>query len=417
MELKEYGNKAYSLGNYQEAVNWYSLAVEASPSSHVLYSNRSAALIALGKYDLALQDSNLAISLSPAWPRGYYRKYRALCCLNQYKAAREALRIGLKHNPTNAQLRQELATVDKIIVDLDTSKPPEAASKGAGVEASPLLRQNLNPFETVQNQENAAPYITIHVVLSNASASVQQASSEKPESPSSVSQPGKESYVRSTKRRKITPSSQTANPIVDVLEQLYSTKGIEDIILASVQGCYDDQGRPIPVAPPFTASVNRSSPLSVLCQRLQERAYYTIYGCEHEQVQCLSTNYKDRLGELSRQLKKYSDLSEKKAFMREVDVQGLPFRADLQRLKELYGSCAALDAATLSLRAVFALQVSLHVAYSNRSKSDADGDPRPIAVALVVDRAQWNIMRRLVEDEHFKFPMVAPIKLVAYEPK
>jgi len=103
--------------------------------------------------------------------------------------------------------------------------------------------------------------------------------------------------------------------------------------------------------------------------------------------------------------------------MREVDVQGLPFRADLQRLKELYGSCAALDAATLSLRAVFALQVSLHVAYSNRSKSDADGDPRPIAVALVVDRAQWNIMRRLVEDEHFKFPMVAPIKLVAYEPK
>ncbi len=47
--LKEQGNVAVSQGKNDDAVSLYSQAIHLDPSSHVLYSNRSAVYLKLGK--------------------------------------------------------------------------------------------------------------------------------------------------------------------------------------------------------------------------------------------------------------------------------------------------------------------------------------------------------------------------------
>ena len=37
------GNDAFKLGNFEEAIDFFSKAIEVDPTNHVLYSNRSAA--------------------------------------------------------------------------------------------------------------------------------------------------------------------------------------------------------------------------------------------------------------------------------------------------------------------------------------------------------------------------------------
>lgn len=46
-ELKAQGNKAFSEKRFQESVQFYTQAIEASPNDHVLYSNRSGAFASL----------------------------------------------------------------------------------------------------------------------------------------------------------------------------------------------------------------------------------------------------------------------------------------------------------------------------------------------------------------------------------
>lgn len=61
--LKSKGNESFSSGNYTEAVNYFSKAIQIDNQNHVLYSNRSAAYAALHKYKDALDDAEKCTSL------------------------------------------------------------------------------------------------------------------------------------------------------------------------------------------------------------------------------------------------------------------------------------------------------------------------------------------------------------------
>lgn len=64
-EAKAAGNAAHKAKKYAEAVAHYTTAIEADPTNHVLYSNRSASNAAQEEYTSALLDANKCIELKP----------------------------------------------------------------------------------------------------------------------------------------------------------------------------------------------------------------------------------------------------------------------------------------------------------------------------------------------------------------
>lgn len=66
---QDQGNAAFKAGNFEEAAEHFSAAIELDPSNHVLYSNRSAAYASLKRYDAALKDARKTVDLKPDWAR------------------------------------------------------------------------------------------------------------------------------------------------------------------------------------------------------------------------------------------------------------------------------------------------------------------------------------------------------------
>lgn len=62
-------NTACQSGDYATAVSLYTDALQLDPSNHILYSNRSAALVKMGQFAQALQDAIRARELNSKWPK------------------------------------------------------------------------------------------------------------------------------------------------------------------------------------------------------------------------------------------------------------------------------------------------------------------------------------------------------------
>jgi len=75
---KNAGNRSFAQGKYDEAVHYYSEAIEIFPDNHVLYSNRSAAYMQLKNWDKALEDAEKCIQLDSDFPKGHFRKGQIL---------------------------------------------------------------------------------------------------------------------------------------------------------------------------------------------------------------------------------------------------------------------------------------------------------------------------------------------------
>jgi tetratricopeptide (TPR) repeat protein len=54
------GNAAFSAGRFDEAIQHFTAGIEADPTNHVLYSNRSAAAASKEDYSAALDDAKKA---------------------------------------------------------------------------------------------------------------------------------------------------------------------------------------------------------------------------------------------------------------------------------------------------------------------------------------------------------------------
>ena len=75
---KDEGNKAFRSGNYQQALELYSKALQIDPfnksTNSKLYCNRATVNFKLKNYDDSISDCNNAIELDPTYLKAYLRR-------------------------------------------------------------------------------------------------------------------------------------------------------------------------------------------------------------------------------------------------------------------------------------------------------------------------------------------------------
>jgi len=105
--VKAYYNRgvAYNrLGNYRQAIEDLNKAIESKPSHAEAYNNRGNAYSGLGNYRQAIEDYNKAIENNPAYAEAYNNRASAYNGLGNYKQAIEDYGRAIEINPAFAEI-------------------------------------------------------------------------------------------------------------------------------------------------------------------------------------------------------------------------------------------------------------------------------------------------------------------------
>lgn len=107
MPDKEKGNAAFAAGEFDEAITYYTAALESTPSDHVLWCNRSMAWARLEDWPSSAADARKCVSLPSGrqFVKGWWRLARAQQAMGMPVKATESCLLGLQKNPDNRDLR------------------------------------------------------------------------------------------------------------------------------------------------------------------------------------------------------------------------------------------------------------------------------------------------------------------------
>lgn len=139
-KLKLKGNEALSAGNIDEAIKYYTEAINTDPTQHIFYCNRAAAYTNKGDYDAAIKDSEKAISLNPSFPKSYSRLGLAFYKLGKIEEAREAYKRGIRACTDNQALKDNLASLGPEAPS-SNGAPNMAEQLGAMFANNPMFAQ------------------------------------------------------------------------------------------------------------------------------------------------------------------------------------------------------------------------------------------------------------------------------------
>jgi stress-induced-phosphoprotein 1 len=106
-EFKEKGNQYFKEQNYEKAIEFYSKAIEAEPSNHIFYSNRSLTYFKMNMFVESLKDADMSIEYNSSWAKGFQRKGAAEGKMGKLWQAFISYSIGNIHDPANAGINNE----------------------------------------------------------------------------------------------------------------------------------------------------------------------------------------------------------------------------------------------------------------------------------------------------------------------
>ena len=114
--LKSQGNEMLTMGNFQQAIVCYTMAIDLGEEGDllpVLYANRAMAHIKLEAYGLAIADAEQAMKIDPSYIKSYYRRGSANLAIGKYKLALRDFKAVCKLRPNDRDARNKLKECEK----------------------------------------------------------------------------------------------------------------------------------------------------------------------------------------------------------------------------------------------------------------------------------------------------------------
>ncbi|KGL98710.1 Sperm-associated antigen 1, partial [Charadrius vociferus] len=124
---KEKGNEAFAVGDYVEAVSYYTRSISVIPTA-AAYNNKAQAEIKLQDWDSALQDCEKVLDMEPGNIKALMRRATVHNQLQNYQAAIEDLNKVLCVEPENAIAKKNLLEIEKKLKGL----MPVSETQGKG---------------------------------------------------------------------------------------------------------------------------------------------------------------------------------------------------------------------------------------------------------------------------------------------
>ncbi|KAL3289412.1 hypothetical protein HHI36_022837 [Cryptolaemus montrouzieri] len=119
-KFKNEGNSAIKNDQYNEALYFYTKAIDINPFNAVYYCNRAAVYSKLEKHLEAIKDCKEAIKLDPTYGKAYSRLGIAYSNLNMFEDARTAYKTALKYDPNNTMYENNLRLAEARLAQSQT---------------------------------------------------------------------------------------------------------------------------------------------------------------------------------------------------------------------------------------------------------------------------------------------------------
>uniref|UniRef100_A0A8C3PQP5 Sperm-associated antigen 1 n=1 Tax=Calidris pygmaea TaxID=425635 RepID=A0A8C3PQP5_9CHAR len=124
---KEKGNEAFAIGDFEEAVTYYTRSISVIPTA-AAYNNKAQAEIKLQDWDSALQDCEKVLDMEPDNVKALIRRATVHNQLKNYQTSIEDLNKVLRIEPENAIAKKNLLEIEKKLKGLK----PVSETQGKG---------------------------------------------------------------------------------------------------------------------------------------------------------------------------------------------------------------------------------------------------------------------------------------------
>ena len=172
---KECGNAKLKEGNVDDAIRFYTCAIDCEPKNHLLFSNRSAAYQTKKQWREALSDAQKCVQLCSTFAKGYIHLGRSQVQLKYYDEALSTVANAVKTlEPAElAKIQQQLNEITESANSCRSSGPQarNASSSVSSAARAEMLKERGNGCYKDGEYQDAIRYYSQAIAASPSSGS------------------------------------------------------------------------------------------------------------------------------------------------------------------------------------------------------------------------------------------------------
>ncbi|GBN39383.1 RNA polymerase II-associated protein 3, partial [Araneus ventricosus] len=152
---KDKGNEFFKAGNYDSAINAYTIGMQLDPENALLPANRAMAFLKKEQFQAAENDCTLCLSLDPSYVKAYLRRGTARKALEKFYLAHSDFLKALELEPDNKQAQLELEKLKKEnVIKMENDETNETAKEN---NSSMECEESKNSLEIEKTSSSLFP--------------------------------------------------------------------------------------------------------------------------------------------------------------------------------------------------------------------------------------------------------------------